>query len=328
MPTVPHAEGAGHGRAPSAASVPGAPTPHQTGPYTVILIAGGDADFNIESLLHRARERGVPVRPLLVGKDHHPSVLWDVEGDVLLVDGEEVRVSGAFLRYDVFTHMADPRPAVSFRAQAWYATISGWVMASDGVRFLNRDQERQMNKPYYLYLARRAGLEIPVTMVTNDMERLDALAAERRLIAKPVPGGGYTKPVEELLESVPRRDGRAAAPAIVQERLEQPEVRVYGIGGRYLPFAVRSAALDYRNADDTRVEPLPLDAIDPALVAGLGRLMDTLGMTYGAADFKTDPATGRLKFLEINSSPMFGAFDAASGFAVSDAILDFLTGPG
>ncbi len=66
--------------------------------------------------------------------------------------------------------------------------------------------------------------------------------------------------------------------------------------------------------------------MDPALIEGLDRLMETLGMTYGAADFKTDPETGGLNFLEINSSPMFVAFDNASGHAVSDAILDFLLG--
>ncbi len=62
-------------------------------------------------------------------------------------------------------------------------------------------------------------------------------------IAKPVPGG-YCQPLSELLPTVERRDGLAAAPAIVKERLVAPEVRIFGIGNRFIPFHVRSDALD------------------------------------------------------------------------------------
>lgn len=290
----------------------------------MILVAGGDADPNLGSLLERAEARGIPHRMVGVGAEGNPSLVWDLQADRLVVDGVEVHATGAFIRYDVFTQMQDKRPAVAARASAWFTTLHGWMMAHDGVRLLNRDVARQMNKPFYLALAQRSGLEIPETLVTNDVAALEARSAERRMIAKPVTGGGYTKPLEELLGTVESRDGRTASPAIVQERLEQPEVRIYGVGGRFLPFAVRSAALDYRDADDTRVEPLSPGDVDPALLAGLERLMGTLGMTYGAADFKTDPVTGRLRFLEINASPMFVGFDRVSDHAVSDAILDFI----
>lgn len=291
----------------------------------MILVAGGDADPNLDSLLRRLRERDLPHRAVLVGAESNPAALWDVQEDRLVVDGEEVRAGGAFIRHDVFTNMADPRAATSYRASAWYATVQGWLLAHEEVRLLNRAGGRQMNKPYYLYLARRAGLEIPETVVTNDLVALERLSEGHPMIAKPVPGGGYAQPLEELLASAPRRDGRAAAPAIVQQRLEQPEVRIYAVGGRFIPFAVKSNVLDYRTSDETRVEHLPLERVQPGLVEGLGRLMEILEMDYGAADFKTDPATGRLLFLELNSSPMFVAFDAVSGFAVSDAIIEFLS---
>lgn len=288
----------------------------------MILVAGGDSDPNLESLLQRLREREIPHRQVRVGAEGNPSMIWDLQRDRLLVDGEEVGATGAFIRYDVFTHMADPRQATSARASAWYTALQGWLMAHDGVRLLNRNAARQMNKPYYLCLAQRAGLEIPDTLVTNDLETLQHGAAERPMIVKPVGGGAQTQPLETTLATVEHRDGRTAGPAIVQQRLVQPEVRIYAVGGRFIPYAVRSEALDYRGAEDTRVEPLTLGDVDPEIVAGLGRLMATLGMNYGAADFKTDPATGRLRFLEVNSSPMFVGFDMVSDHAVSDAILD------
>ncbi|HET7233118.1 MAG TPA: hypothetical protein VFJ16_24120, partial [Longimicrobium sp.] len=150
------------------------------------------------------------------------------------------------------------------------------------------------------------------------------------MIAKPVPGGGFAQDVAELLAKTPRREGRSAAPAFVQRRMLAPEVRVYGVGRgstrRYIPFRVESDALDYRADAESRVVHLPLEEVDAEAVAGLGRLMDELEMDYGAADFKTCPETGRLVFLEINSGPMFSAFDEVSGWAVSDAILDYLSG--
>jgi len=292
-----------------------------------ILVVGGDADFNLGSLRTRLDERGCPHRAVSVGATGNPSVIWDLQRDLLTVDGQEVRASGAFVRYDVFTHLADKRPATAQRASAWHATLAGWLYAHPDVRLLNRSVAAPAIKPFHLVMAMRAGLEVPYTLVTNDRARLAEESATRAMIAKPVPGGGYCQPLEEALAQAPERDGRTASPAIVQNRLEPPEVRVYGVGGRFIPFNVRSDVLDYRTSQETRVEAMDLGDVPPGIVSGLGRLMDALGMDYGAADFKTDPETGRLTFLELNAAPMFAAFDAASGHAVSDAIIDFLVAP-
>jgi hypothetical protein len=48
-------------------------------------------------------------------------------------------------------------------------------------------------------------------------------------------------------------------------------------------------------------------------------------MDFGAADFKTDPETGQLVFLELNTSPMFARFDQVSGGQVCAAIIHELT---
>ncbi|HKP75532.1 MAG TPA: hypothetical protein VJT67_08305 [Longimicrobiaceae bacterium] len=289
-----------------------------------ILVVGGDADFNLGSLRTRLDERGCPHRAVSVGATGNPSVIWDLQRDLLTVDGEEVRASGAFVRHDVFTHLADKRPATAQRASAWHATLAGWLYAHPEVRLLNRHVSAPAIKPFHLVMARRAGLEVPHTLITNDVARLEEESAVRRMIAKPVPGGGYCHPLEEVLASAPVRDGRTASPAIVQNRLEPPEVRVYGVGGRFIAFNVRSTVLDYRVSQETRVEAMALGDVQAGIVDGLRRLMELLGMDYGAADFKTDPETGRLIFLELNSAPMFAAFDAVSGHAVSDAIIDFL----
>jgi hypothetical protein len=289
-----------------------------------VLIAGGEADPNILSLLRRARERELPVLELLAGPGRTPALTWDVQADTLRVDGRVLRPGAAFMRYDVFHAMADRRPAVGFRAQAWYTALHGWMLSHDDVRMVNRGYAGQVNKPFMLRTADACGLRIPRTLITNELDALEGMDGAAEMIAKPVPGGGFTRLVGDLLRTTERREGRSAAPAIVQQRLVAPEVRIYGIGGRFIPFEVISDQLDYRADSATRVEPRPLASVPPALIAALARLMDRLGMEYGAADFKTDAATGELVFLEINSGPMFVAFDRASGYAVSDALLDYL----
>jgi hypothetical protein len=287
-----------------------------------LLIAGGDADHSLLSLRNRALTRGFEHLAVLAGAESHPTLDWDLQADRLTVDGREIRPAACFIRYDVFTHMGDKDPESALRAGAWYAAVAGWVQAHPEVRRLNRDFKGSNNKPHLLRLAVQAGMEIPVTRVSNDLDALERWSAERPLAAKPVQGGGHCREIDDML-AVAREKGRPG-PFITQNRLVQPELRLYRIGSRFVAFNMVADVLDYRTTHTTRVVPRPLHEVPRELMDGLARLMDGLGMDYGAADFKTDPDTGRLLFLELNSSPMFFGFDLATGGAVSDAILDAL----
>lgn len=288
-----------------------------------ILVAGGDRDPNLLSLVATLEKRGDELLFLQVGADHHPWILWDLPGDRLVVDGREIRPRAAFVRHDVFTNLADKRPASAHRAFAWYTTVVSWIAAHQEIRYLNRKSFDQGSlKPYALHLARELGLAIPPTYVTNHMASLDRLEAGKPKIVKPVNGGAHTKKLPEVLDATELRNGASAAPAIVQTELVQPEVRVYGVGGRFLAFAMESDELDYRENQSARVRPLP--EVPQGLQEPLARLMERVGLQFGAADFKTDADTGQLMFLEINTSPMFAAFDRVSDGAVSKAIADFL----
>jgi hypothetical protein len=300
---------------------PGTATGTAGGP---ILIAGGDADHSLLSLRRRALTRGFEHVSLLAGAEGHPVLTWDMQADRLELDGREIRPGACFIRYDVFTHMADKDPESSRRASAWYNTIAGWLQVHPEVRILNRHFSGSNNKPHLLHLAQEAGLEIPVTRISNDLEALERWSAERPLAAKPVQGGAHCREMADMLTVV--REAGPAAPFIVQNRLVQPELRLYKIGSRFIAFEMRADVLDYRTTNATMVIPKPLHEVPSALCEGLAKVMDRLGMDYGAADFKTDSDTGRLLFLELNSSPMFFGFDLATGGAVSDAILAVLAG--
>jgi glutathione synthase/RimK-type ligase-like ATP-grasp enzyme len=143
------------------------------------------------------------------------------------------------------------------------------------------------------------------------------------MIAKPVAGGDYCYSLAEALAKTDLRGGLAASPAIVQHRLVPPEIRIYVIGQSAFAFEVRSNSLDYRVNQDAELILLP--QVPPEL-SQLRQLMSQLGLDFGAADFKTDPDTGHLVFLELNTSPMFARFDHASQGQVCEAMLKELAG--
>jgi glutathione synthase/RimK-type ligase-like ATP-grasp enzyme len=290
-----------------------------------VLIAGGDADPNLGTLLACLAGRGVEAEALLVGAGTHPRVTWDLEADTLRIDGEERRPEALFIRNDVFTGLAAGRPEPFQRAAAWFTAVCGWALSHPEVRLLNRASARQVtNKPEVLHLARRLGFEVPPTLITNDAGRLADELARHELIVKPVNGGDFARDLREVLPGAAQVAGSLASPAIVQRRLVPPEIRVYRIDGRCFPYQLVADALDYRSTADCRVVSLEPSDLPAGLTGKLAALMDHLQMDFGAADFKADPETGRLRFLEVNNSPMFAAFDAVSGGRLTRAMADFL----
>lgn len=286
-----------------------------------LLIAGGTADANLAALADAARARGLGVRALLIEDGKAPVLEWDLARGALRADGEPLDASAWFLRADAFGPMGSRRRLAVHRAQTWYEAFSGWLLARPDIRVLNRASLRwHTAKPHVLALARDCGLTVPRTRVTNGLADL-ARAREGAWIVKPIGGGDHTRTLEDALVEARGADFGFSGPAIVQERLVPPELRVFAVAGRYLGFEVISAELDYRVDPSPKIVPR---AVPAKLVAGLDRLMARLGMDWGAADFKADPRTGALKFLEINSNPMFWGFDRAGGGNVRAALLDAL----
>ena len=288
-----------------------------------LLIVGGDADPNITALLAAAARSGVPYQKLLVGKSSHPALSWDLATEQLWLDGELLQCSAAFVRHDVFTALQDGEVSSEYRALAWHTAVTGWLAAHPEIFIFNRrNLNRLTNKPLVLKWAQECGLEIPQTLITNARERLEGFEK----VVKPINGGGYCEPLADVVARTQFKDGRAAAPAIVQERLTQPEVRIYRVGDRYFAFNVISAELDYRTTQNCRVEFAgDAESSYPELTDGLGKLLARLGLDFAAADFKTAPATGDLLFLEVNTGPMFAVFNEASDGKLCNAMIEHLT---
>lgn len=287
-----------------------------------LFIGGGDADPNITALLTAAERDGVSYRKLLVGKSSHPSITWDISTGELLLENEPLDCSAAFVRADVFTALSDRQASSQYRAVAWHTAVTGWLAAHPDVFMFNRRNFNQLtNKPLVLKVAHDCGLAIPKTLITNDRESLAGFLSDGAGVVKPINGGGYCEPLAEVLERTPVKDGRVAAPAIVQQRLVPPEVRIYAIGNRYFAFNVISPELDYRATQNCRVEPTEV----PEQLSGrFSALLAKLGLDFAAADFKTCPDTGQLLFLEVNTGPMFAAFDHATNGELCHTMIETL----
>lgn len=288
-----------------------------------LLVSGGDTDPNIEAILKAIERSGASTIKLVIGKDSHPALSWEVESGRLLLDGERLECRAAFVRYDVFTALQDGRATSQYRALAWYTAIVGWLAANPEIfTFNRRNLNHVTNKPLVLKLAQESGLRIPQTLITNDFSYLAQFQPERQKIVKPINGGGYCEALDDVAGRTPLKNSRAAAPAIVQQRLVPPELRVYAIGGDYFGFNLVSPELDYRTNQNCRVEYVPI--VPREVSVGLGRLLERLGLDFAAADFKTCPDSGRLMFLEVNTGPMFAAFDSAADGQLCDAMVSAL----
>lgn len=289
---------------------------------SLLLIAGGALDPHNRRLHEAAQRRGVASHCLWVGPEHFPRLHLQLPEAALILDGEVIRPDALWLRHDIFHWLADPRAPVERRAQAWYEALLAYAMLHPALRLYNRGALlRRSNKLLVLQRAAALGLRIPDTQLSNDAPRLRSLDPQGH-IAKPLIGGAHTALLGEALDQAPQVEGALMAPALVQEALIGPELRVQLVGPRTFAWEIDSPLIDHRLDPQAPMREVP--APGPELLAPLRALAQELGLDLCAADFKRCPRSGAWVFLEINTQPMWVAFDTASKGALAEAILDGL----
>jgi hypothetical protein len=258
----------------------------------------------------------------LAGTDRLPRLAWSLSDGRLLLDGRAIHPAAAFVRFDVFAELGGGGAESREHAANWYYALLSWALAHPEVALPNRTfGTSHAAKPYVLELARRAGLTVPETWITNDPAVLDGLDADAWIL-KPVNGGAYTQTLRGACLDPARLTRFTAEPTILQRRLVAPDLRIFRIGTRWFAFELSTDSVDYRTQKDVRIAAV---APDSALTQPLGRLMDELGLDFGAADFKRLPEAESYAFLEVNSAPMFVAFDRHVSGALADAIIAWLS---
>lgn len=321
-------------------------------PPRVLLLTHREDFYTVDRVADALRDRGA--RPLRVDTDRYPTeVLLSStagEGDVLVWGDEAVPssdVAAVWLR-----HLGAPRPPEGLdpafhngcRHES-FAALRGFLDGLHAARFIDPFDAVQAaeNKLRQLRLARAAGLEVPRTLVSNDPARVRAFFAEESprggVVAKMLTalswgmtgGGPMVRTSAVTADDLDDLDGLACSPMVFQARIAKArELRVAYVAGRCFVGAidtahVEGAEVDWRVAAPGRARWQP-DVLPDAVTEGLRRLMRSLGLRFGAADFIVTP-DGRCVFLEVNPCGEWGMLTRDLGLPIPEAIADALLHP-
>jgi glutathione synthase/RimK-type ligase-like ATP-grasp enzyme len=185
------------------------------------------------------------------------------------------------------------------------------------------------HKAYQLALAQEIGLEIPLTLMTNDVEKARAFWREHdgEVIYKQfIPLSDAWRATQRLgPDDEAHAQSIAFAPVIFQKHVPAvADVRITVVDGEFY-----AAATDLRVAEYPQDVRMNLHAVyeahvlPPQMKATLGELMDRLGLVYGAIDMRLTP-DGRYVFLEINPAGQFLYIEHATGQPIAAALAQTL----
>jgi glutathione synthase/RimK-type ligase-like ATP-grasp enzyme len=291
-----------------------------------IVLIGGEKDFNMLHLQKRCEQLGYKHLALFIGSENVPSIHFDLAKNQLQVSDQKIETRSAFIRPDVFAYLQSKSISDQKKAEAWFSVFIGWLLTQDQVNLFNRRyyHRNAINKVETLILAKKLGFRIADTYVSNDLKKIaEITSSNKNFIVKPVTGGAFTERLspEEISNLKSLNRSTTDTPKFIQAELVSPEVRIFRLGYTLISFKVLSENLDYRTDQKLKIEPIqtPNELIDRFL-----RLTDKLGLDFAAGDFKTDPVTGQLSLLEVNSGPMFAAFDQASKGILTEHLLKAL----
>lgn len=227
----------------------------------------------------------------------------------------------ASVKDPVHQHFAQSEAATAFQGM-WQASRALWV------NDIFRDAAAA-HKPWQLALARRVGLSIPETLITNspDEARHFWAAHPDGVIYKPFSASAYAwretrllKPTEQSLAEAVR-----LAPVIFQEYIPaHVDLRITAIGPRLFPAEAHTPAgeypVDVRFNSKLVYKPHHLpEEVERKLLL----FMRALGLEYGAIDMRLTPE-GRYVFLEVNPAGQFLYVEMAAGIPISAALAEHI----
>lgn len=188
-----------------------------------------------------------------------------------------------------------------------------------------------------LEVARRVGLRVPRTLVTNDPARALRFydECEGRLVSKVLRDGRVQREGEKHLafthvvrrRDLQRLDSVALAPVIFQEIVpKRLELRVTVVGDRVFTAALDSQASPFASEDLRRADDLvacSAHALAPEIEARCVRLVQALELVFGALDLVLTPE-GEPVFLEVNSNGRWAWVEARAGLPIAEALAELI----
>lgn len=190
------------------------------------------------------------------------------------------------------------------------------------------------SKPVQLATAARCGLAVPDTLITNEPTAVRRFAERGATVTKML-GANHiaeegTRKVSftRLLSAEDLADLNGIHTTAHQFQRWKDKLcdcRVIAVGSEFFAFAIHAgnadSYVDFRaDYGALSYEPIELPA---DVEAGIGRLLDMMGLVYGALDFVVGP-DGSWTFLECNSGGQYGWLEARTGAPLTEALADLL----
>lgn len=194
-----------------------------------------------------------------------------------------------------------------FAASEAYEVFAGFPGLLDA-RWVNvpASDDLAHRKVFQLRLAEKTGMDLPDTLVTNSPESALAFIKSRgigNVIFKAFAGTPQSWRETRLVgeEELGKIEMVKYAPVIFQSYIKGTDIRVTVIGNHIFAAEIDISNGDYpvdfrMNYSNANIRPVSLpDFVENQIY----NLMSTLGLVYGAIDFRKTPE-GKYVFLEIN----------------------------
>lgn len=206
-----------------------------------------------------------------------------------------------------------------------HETIIRWLEITPA-RVVNRTCPMGSNssKPYQMQLIQQYGFAVPETLVTNNPELVKEFHKQHdRVIYKSI--SSVRSIVHRLkVEDYPRLDRIRWCPTLFQVFIEGINVRVHVVDQQVFATRIQTEATDYRYAQ-RQGSSVELDSVelDEELMERCVRLAHGLNLPFAGIDLKVT-SQGEIYCFEVNPSPGFSYFEAATGQPISLAVARYL----
>lgn len=191
-----------------------------------------------------------------------------------------------------------------------------------------------------LLIAKRCGLHIPDTIITNNKnDILKFKEKHRAIITKPISesqffnynGGSYGIYTEEAGQDTIDNCRDDIFPSLVQEMIQKEfEIRVFYLDGRCYSMAIFSQADSKTNVDFRRYNGKKPNRTVPyklpeSVEENISSLMKSLDLNTGSIDI-IKSVSGQYVFLEVNPTGQFGMVSHPCNYYLEHEIASYLAG--
>lgn len=258
------------------------------------------------------------------GDGDAPSVLLDTTGELVEIAALDALWFRRLAIHQIMPEEADPKYTEDIHLACWTA-LQGHLITEFRGAWVSDPVATELgeNKLLQLRAARRAGLRIPRTLVSQDPARIRSFcAAHPGAIIKPVRvRGDLAITAVASAELLAQDEVLALSPAIYQENIPgHCHLRITVFGDHCYAALIEARELDWR-VDVT----VPFTPYEPSaeIRLALQDVLRSLGLVMGIFDLKLTPE-GELVFFEVNPQGQFLFVEGLCEMPIARSLGDYL----